>query len=74
MGKELDIGEFELLEICRSKGIHIWTCSAMRDLVNMILSKPIATAAAADTDAVGTCLSQELKSPRLKIETLSLAM
>ena len=53
MGKELDIGESELLEICRSKGIHIWTCSAMRDLVNMILSKPIATAAAADADAVG---------------------
>ena len=52
MGKELGIGEFELLEIFRSKGIDTWTCGDKRDLVNIILSKPIATAAVADTDAV----------------------
>ncbi len=50
MSKELGIGEFELLEIIRSKGIDTWTCSDKGDLVNIILSKPIATAAVADTD------------------------
>ena len=56
VGKELGIGEFVLLDICRSRGIDTWTCSDKRDLVNIILSKPIVTVAAADTDAVGTYL------------------
>ena len=56
VGKELGIGEFVLLDMCRSRGIDTWTCSDKRDLVNIILSKPIVTVAAADTDAVGTYL------------------
>ena len=67
MGKELDIGESELLEICRSKGIHTWTFSDKRDLVNIILSKPIATEAAAD--AVGLDVLADVAVQSLTLET-----
>jgi len=38
----------ERREICRSKGIDTSTCIGKRDLVDIIVRKPIATAAAAD--------------------------
>jgi hypothetical protein len=42
----------ELREICSSKGIDTSTCIDKRDLLDMIVSKPIATAAAEEADAV----------------------
>ena len=69
MGKELDIGEFELLEICRSKGIHTWTCNDKCDLVNIILRKPIVTTSSADTDAVGLDVLAGVAVQSLTFET-----
>jgi hypothetical protein len=69
VGKELGIGEFEILEIFRSKGIDTWTCSDKRDLMNIIISKPIVTAAAADTHAVGLDVLPDVAVHSLTLET-----
>jgi hypothetical protein len=65
----LGIGEFELLEIFKSKGIDTWTCFDKCDLMNIILSKLITTAAVADSDAVGLDVFPDVAVESLTLET-----
>jgi hypothetical protein len=71
VGKELGIGEFELLEIIRSKGIDTWTCSDKGDLVKIILSKPIATAAVPDASRCCRSLTHVGNGPKRPSRCLS---
>jgi hypothetical protein len=59
----------ELRELCRSKGIDTSTCIGKRDLVDIIVNKPIATAAAADADAVGLYSLSDVAIHSLPAET-----
>ena len=59
----------ELREICRIKGIDTATCIDKRDLVDIIVSNPIATAAAADAVAVGLDVLADVVVHSLPSET-----